>query len=209
LTIKRTKKVIMDETILPDGRIKREFTDEETGERVGSGTHGYRNTTRKPKELEQPPFVRVWMPNLLKLVKDKELKQGEKALLFDLLVFLDWQSTMLVHPEKGHAVTARDIASYLDLSVGFVSETLTSLHDKGIIGKFSAGKGRPHKYHFNCNLAFYGKNMNDMRDYERFNTDCAFSPSIVVQYKKEESGFRQIRRDITTNMLPKRGCKSE
>ncbi len=196
------KSALVYDEVLSDGRIKRTVVDPGTGEIFTSGIHGYRTTTRKPEAIDRPPFARVWMPNLLGLVKSKDLKQGERALLFDLLVFLDWQSTMLVHPEKGYAVTARDIAAYLELSVGFVSETLTSLHDKGIIGKFSAGKGRPHKYHFNCNVAFYGKNMNDMRDYERFNTDCAFTPSVRVEYKAEDKSIRKIRKDITVGAFP-------
>jgi hypothetical protein len=197
------KRAYVREQLLSDGRLKRIFIDADTGEIIGSGTHGYRSDKHKPDKPEQTPFARIWMPNLVKLIKDKNLKQGERALLFDLLAFLDWQTTMLVHPENGHAVTARDIANYLSLSVGFVSETLSALHDKGIIGKFSAGKGRPHKYHFNCNIAFYGKNMNDPRDYERFNTDCAFSPTLRVQFKKEDNPVRMIRRDIILGAIPR------
>lgn len=188
--------VVMTETTLPDGRIKRTFTEQDTGEIKGSGTHGYRSVTEKPKRVDNPPFAKLWMPNLLKLTKLKQLSQGEKALVFDLLVFLDWQGTMLVHPEKGFAVNTHDIAEYLGLSLGFISETMTSLHDKGVIGKFSAGKGRPHRYHLNCNIAFYGKNMNDMRDYERFNRDCSYSPVQAIKYEKEYSDIRKIRRDI-------------
>lgn len=193
---------IVTDTVLSDGRIKRTFTDPETGEIQGSGIHGYRTSTVRPHKADNPPFAKVWMPNLLKLVKHKKLSQGEKALVFDLLVFLDWQGTMLVHPEKGYSVNTRDIAEYLGLSLGFVSETMTSLHDKGIIGKFSAGKGRPHRYHFNCNIAFYGKNMNDMRDHERFNRDCSFKPVQTISYKQEDKGIRKIRRDITDGMFP-------
>ena len=204
---KKEKIAKITERVLSDGRVKRTFTDPETGEIMGSGIHGYRSSTRKPDGPEQPPFVRVWMPNLLKLVKDKDLKQGERALLFDLLAFLDWQSTMLVHPENGRAVSVRDIASYLGLSLGFVSETLTSLHDKGIVGMFSAGKGRPHKYHLNCNLAFYGKNLNDPRDYERFNADCSFTPMVRVEYNPEFNALRHIRRDIVLGATPQDGEK--
>lgn len=201
------KPVIFTEHELPDGRIKRTFTDPETGEVLGSGIHGYRSSTRKPQRADKPPFARLWMPNLLDLVKHKKLNQGEKALVFDLLVFLDWQSTMLVHPEKGHAVNTREIADYLRLSLGFVSETMNSLHDKGIIGKFSAGKGRPHKYHFNCNIAFYGKNMNDKRDFERFNRDCAYTPCMRVDYEEEKYGIRKIRRDLAIGATPMSGKK--
>jgi len=192
----------MIETVLADGRVRRTFIDLETGEVVGNGIHGYRATTKPPGKVDQPPFAKLWMPNLLKLIRDKELKQGEKALLFDLLVFLDWQSTMLVHPESGHAVSSREIADYIGLSSSFVSDTLTALHDKGIIGKFSAGKGRPFKYHFNCNIAFFGKNLNDPRDYERFNTDCAFTPKIRIDYKKEDRAIHMIRRDLNTGVTP-------
>jgi hypothetical protein len=202
LAFQDPKPALVCDEILPDGRIRRSVVDPGTGEIYTRGIHGYRATKKKPDEVFQPPFARVWMSNLLKLVKNKELKQGERALLFDLLAFLDWQSTMLVHPEKGHAVTSRDIASYLDLSVGFVSETLNSLHDKGVIGKYSAGKGRPHKYHFNCNIAFYGKNMNDMRDYERFNSDCAFSPFVRVEYKGEVKPSRTVRKDLCFGKYP-------
>jgi hypothetical protein len=199
--------VICTEELLTNGKIRRTYTNADTGEMESSGIHGFRPDASKPYKPENPPFAKLWMPNLLKLIKNKSLSQGEKALVFDLLVFLDWQGTMLVHPEKGYAVNTRDIAEYLGLSIGFVSETMTSLHDKGIIGKFSAGKGRPHKYHFNCNIAFYGRNMNDMRDYERFNTDCSYTPIQAIEYKKEDKSIRKIRRDIELGMTPidKRG----
>lgn len=194
--------VYIEEIPLSDGRIQRTLIDPETGEVIQTGKVGFRGDGQKPKKLEHPPFARVWMPNLLKLVKDKNLKQGERALLFDLLIFLDWQSTMLVHPEKGSAVNTREIADYLGYSLGYVSETLSALHDKGIIAKVSAGKGRPFKYHFNCNIAFYGKNMNDIREYEIFNRDCSFIPEIVIDYGQEDKSIRKIRRDLILGVTP-------
>lgn len=194
--------VYLDEVTLPDGSKKRTYVDVETGEIIQTGKVSFRGDEKISQRPEQIPYARVWMPNLLKLVKDKNLKQGERALLFDLLVFLDWQSTMLVHPEKGHAVNTREIADYLDLSLGFVSQTLSALNDKGIIGKFNAGKNRPCKYHFNCNIAYFGKNMNDMRDYERFNRDCSFSPVLEIDYKQEDKSIRKIRRDLVLGITP-------
>jgi hypothetical protein len=199
--------VICEDQVLPNGKVRRTYINPDTGEIENQGIHGFRPDAAKPHKAENPPFAKLWMPNLLKLIRNKSLSQGEKALVFDLIVFLDWQGTMLVHPEKGYAVNTRDIAEYLSLSLGFVSETMTSLHDKGVIGKFSAGKGRPHRYHLNCNIAFYGKNMNDIRDYERFNMDCSYVPVQAIEYKQEDKGIRKIRRDIELGMTPidKRG----
>jgi hypothetical protein len=164
------------------------ITDAETGEVINRFWQGqYKGPPgRKKEKTKQPQFARIWMPNLLKVVLEKGLTTLEKALLFDLIAFLDWQSTMLVHPENGRPINESQIATLLSYSRPTVHDALISLNEKGIIGKFNAGKGLPNKYHMNPNLMFYGQRMNDRLDIERFNSDCAFSPVVRVQYEVEE-----------------------
>jgi len=182
------------------------ITEKETGEILS--THWeikMRNPPgKKPRKVKQPPYAKLWMPNLIKLVLDKKLSGAEKALLFDLLAFLDWQSTMLVHPLTGKPVNESGIADVLKMNRSHVHDTLKSLNEKGIIGKFNAGKGKPCKYHMNYHLFHYGEKMNDILDICRFDGDCAYEPPVKVEFEIEKDSKKMIRRDLTADMGVKR-----
>jgi hypothetical protein len=173
--------------------------DRKTGEIVSESWRVFRKSPggKQPKSVSgQPPFARVWMTNLIQIVKQKKLSNSEAGLLFKLMAFLDWQGTMLVHPEKGYAANTNEIAAYLGMNADYFAQQIENLCQKGLIGKFSAGKGRPYRYHFNCNLAFFGSRMNDPRDYDRFNRDCAYEPKINVKYKMEIDETKMKRKDF-------------
>lgn len=203
--LKKVDTITLIETF-PDGKELHTSTDRDTGEVVSQVWKTFRQSLGGKKPQEEPetersykkrvPFARVWLPNLLKIVQQKALTNAQAGILFKLLVFLDWQGTMLVHPETGRAVNTSDIARYLKMDVEYLSDQLDVLMQKGLLGKFIAGAGKPYRYHFNCNLAFFGSRMNDMRDWERFNRDCSFEPAVQIQYKEETDEKRRLRRDM-------------
>lgn len=178
------------------------ITDPDTSEVITQYWEGQMKSSpgkKPPKKHKQPPYAKIWMPNLLKVVLKKELSTPEKALLFDLIAFLDWQSTMLVHPETGEPVNESDIARILKMSRNWVHETLGTLNKKGIIGKFNAGEGKPNKYHMNPDLIFYGQKLNDPLDRARFDKDCAFEPVEKIDYGIEENPENMSRRKLNIN----------
>jgi hypothetical protein len=77
-----------------------------------------------------------------------------------------------------------------------LTEHMDILCQKGFLGKFVAGKGMPARWHFNPNIAFFGSKMNDMRDYERFNRSCVYTPECKITYKGETDKGKMIRRDL-------------
>lgn len=183
----------------PDGKQRVRTIDRDTGEVISEAWRVWRKSPggkRPPDKAGQPPFVRVWMPNLIQIVRQKQLTNAEAGLLFKLLAFLDWQGTMLVHPETGRAVNTNEIARYLGIGADHLSRQLDELVKKGLLGKFISGTGKPYRYHFNCNLAFFGKKMNDPRDWERFNRDCSFEPVVRVDYKEETDEKKMTRKDF-------------
>lgn len=176
-------------------------SDFETGETITQFWEGRMNSApgRKPgRKPKQPPYAKIWMPNLLKVVLKKGLTTSEKALLFDLIAFLDWQSTMLVHPETCRPVNEAEIARALNMSRAWVHETLGSLNKKGIIGKFNAGEGKPNKYHMNPDLIFYGQKLNDPLDRARFDGDCSFEPVEKINFDIEGKPENMVRRKLNT-----------
>lgn len=145
----------------------------------------------------QPPFARLWIVNLIQIVKEKKLSNSEAGLLFKLMAFLNWQSTILVNPDTGKAINTKELADFLDMEPSYLSEQLEKLIQKGFIARTYAGKGRAYKYHFNCHLAFFGSKMNDIRERDLFDSDvCSYIPEHYVQFKQEENEKRKFRRNI-------------
>jgi len=171
----------------------------DTGEIIHE--HVVESEENRKKRLErryrkgQPPFARLWMANLIQIVREKKLSNPEAGLLFKLMAFLNWQSTILVHPDTGRAVNTKEIAEFIGIDPDFLSKQLDKLIQKGLISRNQAGRGRSYKYNFNCHLAFFGSKMNDITEKDLFDPDtCDYTPAQYIQFKQEENERRKQRR---------------
>lgn len=156
---------------------------------------------RPPSRKGQPPFARLWIANLIQIVREKskerKLSNSEAGVLFKLMAFLNWQSTILVHPDTGKAVNTKEIAVFLGMELNYLSQHLEKLIQKGFISRNYAGKGRAYKYQFNCHLAFFGSRMNDIAERDLFDPDsCSYIPEYYVKFQSEDKESRKCRRDV-------------
>jgi len=170
----------------------------DTGEIIHE--HVVESEENRKKRLErryrkgQPPFARLWMANLIQIVREKKLSNPEAGLLFKLMAFLNWQSTILVHPDTEGLLILKKLLN-LSEPTRLPLQATRQANSKRFNFSQPSWAGEIVQIHFNCHLAFFGSKMNDITEKDLFDPDtCDYTPAQYIQFKQEENERRKQRR---------------
>jgi len=100
-----------------------------------------RKSKGKAKEVlrRSKHFVKIYKSTSHKLRRDKVLSQAEKALLFDILPFANYETNVIVD-EQGIPMNIKQITELCDRNKATIIALVNDLVDKGIVERIKQGK---------------------------------------------------------------------
>lgn len=170
---------------------KRQILDAETGEIlhdqkkqelwIQDGERAYiYNQEKVERRKKTPHFIRLHRINWCDLVRRNILTRSEIALVASLLAFLDWESNYIIDDETKQFFNETSLAKALHYDKKGLRIQLEKLEDKGIIFIDRPGKGRANKYLINPNIAFWGKEVKNYIEHDKFN-DAEYRPKSPIK----------------------------
>ena len=135
----------------------------------------------KPKEGRKPEFIKLYRTNIIDIIKDKDLALNERGLFLSMLVFVDWESNFIVHPESRKLLTSSSLAELIGCNRNHIYEIATRLANKGLIAIIKNGNGRGTSFMINSHLVFNGRKMKDKNEHKVF-ADCGYKPKKEIKY---------------------------
>ena len=180
--------------IIEDGN-KRYVIDEETGEVLHEHTRAEIwlqpgetavkvKPGRKRDKPSNPEFIKLYRTNIIDIITAKRLSMVERGVFFSMLVFVDWQSNYLVHPETKRVLNDSSLSRLIGYERNALAEIAKKLNDKGLIIILKNGIGRGNSYMINTNIVFNGRKIKDINEHRAFD-NLSYAPRIKVKYQEE------------------------
>lgn len=120
---------------------------------------------RKKKSSQ---FIRLQRINWRDIIRRQVLTKAEIALVASLFPFIDWESNYIINDETKLPFNETSLAKAIHWDRKNLRPQLESLETKGILFIERAGKGKPNKYLLNPNIAFWGKEITDDVEFDKF-----------------------------------------
>lgn len=185
--------------IIEDGN-KRYILDEETGEVLHehtktelwlqSGESAIKvKPGRKRDKANSPEFIKLYRTNIIDIITAKKLSMVERGVFLSMLIFIDWQSNYLVHPETKKVLNDSSLSRLIGYDRKALAEAAKSLNDKGLIIILKNGTGRGNSYMVNTNVVFNGRKIKDINEHKAFD-NLSYTPRIKVKYHEEKPGVK-------------------
>jgi len=185
--------------IIEDGN-KRYVVNEETGEIL----HEHTKTElwlqpgeaairvkpgRKRDKPSSPEFIKLYRTNIIEIITAKKLSMVERGVFLSMLVFIDWQSNFLVHPETKKVLNDSSLSQLIGYDRKALAETAKKLNDKGLIIILKNGNGRGNSYMVNTNVVFNGRKIKDLNEHKAFD-NLSYRPKVKVIYQQDIPGVK-------------------
>lgn len=185
--------------IIEDGN-KRYVINDETGEVLHEHTRAdiwlqpgesavVIKSGRKRDKPSSPEFIKLYRTNIIDIITAKKLSMVERGVFLSMLIFIDWQSNYLVHPETKKVLNDSSLSRLIGYDRKALAEVTKKLNDKGLIVILKNGVGRGNSYMVNTNVVFNGRKIKDINEHKVFD-NLSYAPRVKVKYQEEKPGVK-------------------
>jgi len=140
---------------------------------------------RKVDKPSSPEFIKIYRTNIIQIITAKKLSMVERGVFLSMLIFVDWQSNFLVHPETKRVLNDSSLSSLTGYDRYALADVAKKLNDKGLIIILKNGNGRGNSYMINTNIVFNGRKIKDINEHKSF-ANVAYKPTVKVKYQEEK-----------------------
>lgn len=140
---------------------------------------------RKQDKPASPEFIKLYRTNIIEIITAKKLSMVERGVFLSMLVFIDWQSNFLVHPETKKVLNNSSLSKLIGYDRYALADIAKKLNDKGLIIILKNGNGRGNSYMVNTNIVFNGRKIKDVNEHKAFD-NLSYRPKVKVKYQQEK-----------------------